>query len=106
MIALNGGWAELEPPTQAEMAKQQALCRGADVFRKQAEELMEAGKYREIIDMSEERVTNCRSDRWAFYLRCKALALGEHAWGVENCLTPQAEPLPGSAKANEQAKGQ
>jgi hypothetical protein len=106
MNALNGGWADWPLPSRAEVAKQESLCRGGDVFRKQAEELMEAGKYREIIDMSEDRVNNCRSDRWAFYLRCKALALGESAWSVESCHRPQAEPSPGSAKDKEQMKGQ
>ena len=65
---------------------------------------MDAGKYREIIDMSEDRVTNCRSDLWAFYLRCKAIALGEHAWRVEDCHKPEDKPSSGPANGNEQAK--
>jgi len=55
-----------------------SLC-GGDSFRKKVDELFEAGKYKEAINFSDERVKVCPSDARALFFKAKALAI-EGQW--------------------------
>jgi tetratricopeptide (TPR) repeat protein len=55
-----------------------SLC-GDESFRKKVDELDEAGKYKEVISFSDERIKVCPSDAHAWFFKARALAI-EGQW--------------------------